>query len=58
MNDVLPGRNFVMNVKSGDHVVEHTELLEKAYLLECPCKPQSHAPMRAHTREILAIKRD
>ena len=58
MNHILPGRNLVMDVKSGDHIVEYAELLEKAYLLECPCKPESHAPMGAHTREILAIKRD
>src|SRR4029078_9123793 len=54
--DILPCRNFMVDVKPGDHVVEYAELLEQTYLLKCAREADAHTPMRWHPGEIMAVE--
>ena len=45
MQEILPGRDVVMEVKSGDDVVEHGEVPEQPDLLERARDAVAHAPM-------------
>src|SRR5262249_42665106 len=56
VHDVLPARNVVMDMESGDDIAENRELLEKPYLLECSGEAEAYAFVRRHADEVDAVE--
>ena len=45
-----------MNVKSGNDIFQHTQLLEQANFLKCPRKTEPHAFVSADASKIASAK--
>ena len=58
VQEVLPGRDVVTQMKSGDDVVERREMLEQPDLLERAGDAVADAPMGGRVREIGAVEGD
>ena len=56
MNDVLPGRDVMMDMKARDHVVEHRQVLEQPDLLEGAREAEPHALVRLPADEVDAVE--
>src|SRR5271166_1374354 len=58
VDEVLPGRDIVMNVKGGDDVVEHRQAPEQPNFLERARKTEPRALVRGQADEIDAVEDD
>ena len=58
VQEVLPGRDVVTQMKSGDDVRERREMPEQPDFLECAGDPVADAPMGAQMREIGPVEGD
>ena len=56
VDEILPGRDVVMDVKARDDVVEHRQLLEQPDLLEGARDAEPHAPVRRQSAEVGAAE--
>jgi len=58
VHDVLPGRDVVVEVKGGNHVVEDRQAPEQPDFLKRTRKPEPRAPVRRQSNEIDAVEDD
>src|SRR5688572_33081329 len=56
MNEILPGRNVVMDVETRNDIVENGKLLEQANFLKRPRDAEPHAAMGRQSGEVIAAK--
>src|SRR4051812_22550072 len=57
MDEILPDGNVVVDVISGDDIIQYGQLLEEPNFLKRPRNTEPHAAMRGEPGEIRAVER-